>query len=110
MVRYFLIRLCSSVGYMLKLDGLILKFDCLRNFKEAVLTLLKAVAWSLKMQAFRDVMLYPRRLFDPESGGSAVFLNTKNYLLIDSASSPRRRVFSNIILSTSSLAPSVLPG
>jgi hypothetical protein len=44
MVGYFLIRPCSSLGYMLELDGLILKVDCLRNFKEAVLTLLKAVA------------------------------------------------------------------
>jgi len=94
---------------MLELDGLILKIDCLRNFKGAVLTLLKAVAWILKLKAFRDVMLCPRRLFDPEGGRTAVLWNAKNYLLIDSVSSPRGHVFSNIIVSISSLASSVLP-
>jgi len=95
---------------MLELDGLILKVDCLRNFKEAVLTLLKAIAWIFKIRAFRDVKLCPRSLFDPEGGGAAVLWNAKNYLLINSASSPRGHAFRNIIMSTSSLAPSVLPG
>jgi len=109
-VRYILIRPCSSLGYVLELDGLILKVDCLRNFKEPVLTLLKAIAWIFKIQAFRDVMLCPRRLFDPEGGGTADLWNAKNYLLIDLTSSPRGHVFSNIIMSTSSLATSVLSG
>jgi hypothetical protein len=92
------------------LGGFVLKVDCLRNFKEAVLTLSKTVAWILKIQAFRNVMLCPKRLFDFEGGGTAVLWNAKNCLLIDSASSPRGHVFSNITVSTSSLAPSVLPG
>ena len=110
MVGYYLIRPCISLGYMLELDVLILKVDYLRNFKEAFLTLMKAVAWILKLQAFRDVMLCPRRLFDPEGGGTAFLWKAKNYLLIDSSSSSRGRVFSSIIVNTSSLAPSVLPG
>jgi hypothetical protein len=57
----------------------------------------------LKIQAFRDVKLCPRRLFDPEGGRTAVLWNAKNYFLIDSATSP------NIIVSTSSFAPPVLP-
>jgi len=44
MVGYYLIRPCISLGYMLELDVLILKVDYLRNFKEAFLTLMKAVA------------------------------------------------------------------
>lgn len=72
MVRYILIRPCSSQDYRLELDGLILKVDCLRNFKEAFLTLLKAIAWIFKIQAFRDVMLCPGRLFDPERDCSLV--------------------------------------
>jgi hypothetical protein len=42
---------------MLELDGLILKVDCLRNFKVAILTLLKTIVWILNVQALRDVML-----------------------------------------------------
>jgi hypothetical protein len=62
----------------IELTGLILNDDCIRNCKEAVLTLLKAISRSLKIQIFRDVKLCPRSLLDPEGGGTAVVWNVKN--------------------------------